>query len=279
MDLSDRSELTFLSGLVADIRAALPRGLWLLVGAQARDLILVHGHRIPVARATADVDLGIAVDDWPQFEQFRQQLLAGGRFQAHSSTRHKLHYQAGFEVDLVPFGGLEQSDGTIALPLDGDPIMGVIGFQEALDSAIRVQLPDGQYIDTVCLPALVMLKIIAGEERHARRPGVDAADLLLLLSNYLECGNQDRLFNEHDDLTDNSDFDYEIAGAIMAGRDLQELLIQYSAAPHRAIERLQAILGPELVSDVPGPLSRQAPNGQVDRLRDLLDAFNQGLMD
>ena len=138
--------------------------------------------------------------------------------------RHKLVHRSETEVDLVPFGGVADADGAIAWPSEDEPEMSVLGFEEALATSIQVLLPGRQIVDIVCLPAFVMLKIIAWPERHTRRPGVDAQDLFLVLSHYIDCDNQERLFDEHDDLLSRSDFDYELAGSIMAGQDLRRLL-------------------------------------------------------
>jgi predicted nucleotidyltransferase len=39
-----------------------------IVGATARDILLQHAHGIHTTRATLDVDIGVFVSDWDQFE-------------------------------------------------------------------------------------------------------------------------------------------------------------------------------------------------------------------
>jgi len=55
------------------------------------------------------------------------------------------------EVDLIPFGGLENADGTISWPPDGDTVMSVLGFKEALEASIDVLLPSARQVAVVSL--------------------------------------------------------------------------------------------------------------------------------
>ena len=64
LDLTNRQELRFLSDLIADVRAKVPKIDILLVGATARDLLLFHAHGIKAARGTEDIDLAFAVASW-----------------------------------------------------------------------------------------------------------------------------------------------------------------------------------------------------------------------
>ena len=52
---------------------------YLLTGAMAREILLVHGHGLPPGRATRDVDFGFQVADWAAFETLKAALFATGR--------------------------------------------------------------------------------------------------------------------------------------------------------------------------------------------------------
>ena len=56
LDLTAKTELTFLAEVVADLRVPLSLVGTAFVGAMARDLLLYHAHNIPVIRATEDID-------------------------------------------------------------------------------------------------------------------------------------------------------------------------------------------------------------------------------
>jgi len=273
MDLTDRTELATLAELIGAARDAAPGVEWLLVGAMARDLLLHYGHGIRVGRATEDVDLAIAVSDWEEYERVRRQMLDSSLFTDPEQQPHRLRYRTTMRLDIVPFGGVEQADRTIAWPPNGEPRMTVIGFAEAFENAQVILLPDNIDIAVVNLPMLILLKIIAWYDRKHRRPGVDANDALFLLSQYLECGNRRRLFSDHADLLDNPCFDYEVAGAVLAGRDLKELLTN----DHPALSALKEIIQPQVRTKHPGVLIREVPAHQMERFADLLGGFLQGL--
>ncbi len=102
--------------------------------------------------------------------------------------------------------------------------MNVFGFQEVYDCTIEIKLPREQSIRVVSLPSLVVLKLIAWEDRRHRRPGTDAHDIAVILRHYLDAGNLERLSAEAPALLDAADFDYEEAGAWLLGHDMAELL-------------------------------------------------------
>ncbi|AKS43209.1 nucleotidyl transferase AbiEii/AbiGii toxin family protein [Wenzhouxiangella marina] len=275
MDLSNRPELAYLGELAGVIHSGLGNTSWLVIGATARDLLMQYGHGIQVRRATDDIDLAIAVEDWSHFHRVRQQLLDSDAFEEVPGVVHQLRSEVGIRFDLIPFGGVERENGTIAWPPDGTPELTVGGFTEALENAQTVFLPGNQRIRVISLPMLVHMKIIASAERHLRRPGVDLSDVVFILANYLECGHRQRLFEDENDLLDTPDFDYQLAGAILAGRDLGRIWV--AADSTRQIEALKTILLPQIADDRPGPLLSQLPAPQLEQSAQLLESFLHGL--
>lgn len=276
IDLTRKRELVFLSDLVAAVRSALPKTDMLLVGAMARDLLLFHAHGIKAARATEDIDLAFAVADWPAFDSLRKSLLGSDAFHPHPRAIHKLQYGPDTIVDLIPFGGLENPDGTISWPPHGDTVMSVLGFKEALYSSVGVLLPSARQIAVVSLPMLAILKVIAWSERRTASPRKDAFDLLLILQNYLDAGNSERLYQEAGQLLEYPDFDYERAGAWLAGKDALGIIRRYSHKATRIEERIRSLLVPETNPDGPLRLIGEASAADPDRARRVLFAFLAG---
>jgi predicted nucleotidyltransferase len=275
LDLTNKQALGCLSDLIADIRANVPKVDILLVGATARDLLLFYAHGIKVARGTEDIDLAFAVASWTDFEKLRKSLLSSDVFRSHPSGAHRLLYRQDMVVDLIPFGGLENDDRTISWPPHGDIVMSVLGFEEAFESSIDVLLPSARQVAVVSLPMLAVLKVLAWSERRTLAPRKDAFDLLLILQNYLDAGNSERLYSEAGQLLESPDFDYELAGGWLAGRDASETIRQYSKA-NRIAATLLSILAAET-----------DPNGQLrligelramdpERSRRVLSAFLSG---
>jgi len=277
LDLTNKQELGFLSDLIGDIRDQVPKIDILLVGAMARDLLLFHAHGIKATRGTEDVDLGFAVASWSDYENLRESLLSSDSFHTHPSGVHKLLYQEYLVVDLIPFGGLENADGIISWPPDGDTVMSVLGFMEALEASIDVLLPSARQVAVVSLPMLAVLKVLAWSERRLIAPRKDASDLLLILQNYLDSGNSERLYSEASQLLESPDFHYERAGSWLAGKDAIETIQECSLKADRIEKILCSTL--EAESD---------PNGQLrligelmasdpERSRRILSAFLSGI--
>ncbi len=275
LDLSDREGLGPLVRLLGAVRKAASQTPLLLVGAAARDLVLVHGHGIDLQRATEDTDLALAVPSWDEFLRVRDALTTSGGFRSDRPP-HRLWF-GDQRLDIIPFGGVERPDRSIAWP-EGAEVMNVSGLSEALATAVRVRLPGGVSFGVASLPALALLKIWAWNDRKYTTPGKDASDLWTLLRHYSDAGNQDRLYDEEGEALASFDFDVERAGAWLLGSDAREVLARGSD-PRGSLRSLEAILKPEIDADSALRLIAQMPPGDRDRQLALLTAFCAGLLE
>lgn len=277
MDLSESSELEYLSPLVAELRRSSPGAQWVVVGAMARDLQLYFKHGVRVSRATDDVDFAVATENWGHFQDFRNKLISSGNFSPVGDDKHIFRFTDGTRVDVIPFGGVENPSGIVEWPPDGNPQMNVLGFSALMASAEEFLLPAQGRILVATIPIILLLKFFAWEDRNKIRPGVDASDIFLILSNYTGLDDAESLFATHDDLLHDPSFDYENAGAIIAGRDLRQELEQDSVHAREALSRLKNVITAQLEGDEPGMLLQQAPRGQLERFNELLQGFMRGL--
>lgn len=171
----------------------------LLVGAQAKVVLLENIHDLNPGRATADIDFAFAVESWDQFHQIKQSLISTGQFRESSKVRQRLLYKSDlieheFIVDVIPFGAVQNAENKIAWPPDLDIVMSVSGYQEALESALLIELDTNLVVKVVSLAGLAILKILAWSERGTITENKDALDLLTLLRTYHEAGNTDRIY-------------------------------------------------------------------------------------
>lgn len=74
-----------------------------VIGAKARDMVLMDGYSIETIRRTEDVDFGIQISIWDQFEKVKQQLIKTGFFTPTRETQ-RLVFKESLMVDVVPFG-------------------------------------------------------------------------------------------------------------------------------------------------------------------------------
>lgn len=220
LNLSPKIDSLFLTIFESLDTAASAVGIpYFIVGATARDMILSMGYGIEISRATADIDLGINVSSWDEFNQFKEALTNTGRFSEHRA-RQRLIYDNSIPVDIVPFGAISNADGNIRWPPDQDEVMNIVGFEDAFKLAQPVRLREEPPLDiNFASPlGLAVMKLIAWADRNTAG-NKDAIDLATVLRTYLDAGNRERLYNDHPDLL-TEDFDYVLAGAELLGRDI-----------------------------------------------------------
>jgi predicted nucleotidyltransferase len=200
---------------------------YFVAGATARDLILVNVHGLRPGRATRDIDFGIAVESWAQFARLKDRLIATGEFSADRRALQRLIYMdqaAGFSipVDLIPFRGVTSADETVTWPPGRDLVMNVAGFEEALASSVLIEMEVDLPVRVASIPGLTVLKLAAWADR-GRENNKDAADLYRLLTAYADAGNIDRIYDHELDLLEAAEYNMELAGAELLGRDVANI--------------------------------------------------------
>lgn len=204
-----------------------------VIGAIARDLVFEYVYGADIKRKTEDVDFGIAIGSWAEYESLKVALIESGKFRDDPSQDQRIWWTGGTDemrVDLVPYGGLESHDGEIEYPPTGDFVMSTLGFREASENLLALQLTENFAAEIVSLPGLVLLKFVAyNDSREERRR--DVQDIWFIAQNYMKAGNEDRLYEEDSsdgDLLNESNFDYRTVGARLLGRDIVPLLNEES---------------------------------------------------
>lgn len=275
LDFSHKADLVPLAQVVGSLqRVAGPMAVdFFLMGAAARDVMLRHGHHIEPVRQTEDVDFAVMVQDWEIFAALRTALIEGGEFSERAGpATHRLRHQSGLPLDIVPFGGIEHADRTIAWPPDQSTVFDCFGAREAFNAAVSVLLPQTVTLRVASIPALALLKVTAWQERKHTHPGRDANDLLLYLRSYMDCDNFDRAARDHGDLFMVEDYEHEATGAQLLGRDIALLLDK------PAIQHVLEILLPQ--ADAQGPLLLASQSGlDLEQARRLIEAVCDGLTD
>lgn len=196
-----------------------------VVGATARDLIFEYAYEANITRKTEDIDFGVAVETWADYEQLKESLISTKRFKNDTKNEQRLWWtEPGEEmkIDLVPFGNLESPAGQIAFPPKGDFVMSTVGFEEAFENSLRVEINENLTIRIASLAGLVLLKFVAYNDRPAERRR-DVQDIFFIARYYFDAGNEERLYEEETDLL-GDDFNHQTSGARLLGRDVARLL-------------------------------------------------------
>ncbi len=248
-----------------------------VVGALARILILEQYYQLPANVATRDIDIGITVIDWEHYIKLKNSLISSGSFVPDGKVFHRLQYRNKYPLDIIPFGALESPKGLIRWPPDQAIEMNVTGFREAFDSAIIVHLAKGLDVRFVSLPGMAILKLIAWNGRHHEYPTKDAVDIALLLKYYPDAGNEERIFNEHKDLMEIEDFDFELAGARMLGRDMANIMNRQTKTI--ILDILTQHADPDSNDDLILSISTALPGKNYNIAMKLLENLKKGILD
>jgi predicted nucleotidyltransferase len=213
-----------------------------VVGASARDFILEYCYNIRSPRMTQDIDLGVEVAGWEDFNKLSESLLSTGRFFA-SRERHRFQFGSVL-IDMIPFGPIEDERGRISWPPEHEILMSIGGFSEAFKNSVTLRLSSSPElkIKVPTLPGLALMKIISWKDKYPERRK-DAEDLLFVMQNYEEAGNFIRLYDHEQDLLKEENFEVQPACIRLLGRDMAMI------ADPDTLGTVRAILDEETAED------------------------------
>lgn len=166
-------------------------------------------------RPTKDVDLLVEVENWEDFHQLRNDLMALGFKQKELQPEHR--FFMGYQmIDILPYGNAIAPEGYIEWPSTGHR-MNVIGFDKLFEHAKEESITEDFKIPLIPLPLLVYTKIITYEDRKLSK---DVIDILYVLEHYEEISVSTRRF----EIADEQELTYEERGAYLVGQDLKAII-------------------------------------------------------
>lgn len=195
-----------------------------LIGATAREIVLQYGYNLSKTTTTKDIDFGVAVSDWKEYERLKQELIkTHDFFQALEAEHRLIEKTLQTKIDLVPFGKIESPPGQLIFQNE-ETKMNMTGFSEVYNCALRVKLSTDLIIKIVSPVGLALLKLFAWNDRFENK---DASDFWLIVKNYLNIAdNEDRIYSEYFNWLEDEDYDFEIAGAKLLGIDIAEISLK-----------------------------------------------------
>ena len=249
-----------------------------VVGAVARIILLENIYGLNAGRTTTDVDFAFALDNWEQFHAIKTVLLENPLFDASEHVAHRLYFRVpdlehAYKVDLIPFGGVETNQSTIAWPPDMAIMMNVAGFGDAFAAAVCVEVSPGVKATVASLPGIAILKLFAWVDRRQEN-SKDAIDLVTLLRSYHEAGNENRIYEDASALTalEAVDYDPELAGAWLLGNDVA------TVASNSTVTGLESMLNGATKDWLVEDMSRamKGRENAMDYAYRLLEQFTKG---
>lgn len=207
-----------------------------IIGALARDIWYARGNES--FRGTRDVDFALLVCNQEAYDAVRNHLKDHNQFQNVRENAFVMLAPGGIRVDILPFGEIEIDDG-IHLAGEGLTSIRVTGFNEVYKLGIEeMELETGHQFKIATLPAIVLLKLIAFDDRPERREK-DPRDIANIIDHFFAL-QANLIYSKHVDLfTDENDSrTLQDISSVVIGREIREI-----CAGNRALtERIQHIL-------------------------------------
>lgn len=214
-----------------EMLAALERGFaayhvdFYLVGAVARDVWMTAINEIPPSRITRDIDFAVFIEDKGIYEKLKRHLIEIEHFQPSKENNFVLHWQGRMQVDLLPFGNIEDENAKVSLEGTGLTSLNMPGFKEIYESGLPEVELEGEHRFKFCtLPGIVILKLIAWEDRPEIRRD-DLKDILKILTHFFEMYT-DQIYEHHSDLFGDDDFGLDLIAARVMGREMKKIAIR-----------------------------------------------------
>ena len=238
----------------------------MLVGAFCRDLIHAALGDATPTRRTHDLDLALGIGTWSVYDAITQ------RFPQVSDSGICFRI-AEIDVDVLPFGPVEEPPGIVEPPTRGEPFS-VWGFEEIHSAALPLSLPGGQVITLPTVPGYAAAKLAAWLDRSVHGEYKDATDLAVVVHWYLESPVVQARLYEGDGTGgfQAEGFDLSLAAARQLGADISATIGQprISELLARWPGNLELLVR-ELQSPGLGPWPAR------ERRRELIDALTRGL--
>jgi predicted nucleotidyltransferase len=184
------------------LRAVLPvleaAGIdYFVVGAFARDLeMLAKGHTDPPPRKTKDVDLAVMVGSLAEYDALKAALADLPEFEPSEKEPYRLLFRKAYEVDFLPFGEIANEKGQIELLAKTAFTLEMPGFSAVQPFAEIVETEEGLTLHVSSLAGIVLLKLLAWQDRPEREK--DIHDIDYILKNFLWLHMEEMMENDDD---------------------------------------------------------------------------------
>jgi len=248
-----------------------------VIGALAKDVWYSQGDIL--SRQTKDVDFAVLVGSQENYDAIKNYLKENKNFSDTKGNSFVMISPSGVQVDILPFGEIEIDDSVAVAGGELD-IIKVNGFKEVYKSGTKeMTLDTGHRFDIATLPAIVLLKLIAYDDRPEKR-AKDPRDIADIIDNFFNLqtdiiyseGNLD-LFKE-----EKSDETLQEISATVIGREMKKIV----SANEPLTERLNQILQVHIEQgDESGFVKNMVAEnggtveGSVKQLQNILSGLNE----
>ena len=239
------------------------------VGALARNIWYVENDRPP--RGTQDVDFGVYIPTLDTYLALKSKLIKDYKYVQSEENAFCLISPSGIPVDFLPFGEIKNQDKVLT---DGKGLTNIKldGFEEVYKKGIRTVDLGGQVINICTIPSIVLLKLIAFDDRPEYR-AKDPLDISSIMNDFPHI-ESDLLWDEYSTLYD-KDISHEEIGTIVLGSEVGKLIGENETLLSRVLRIIQD--GLDLKSRLAESMIIDGKNETVSQKQHLLTLFKEGI--
>lgn len=213
---------------ITEMLYALERGLdkfgidFYLVGAVARNVWMTGINNIAPRRTTGDIDFAVLINDKGVYEALKTYLILTEGFQPYKGNEYVLIWKENLEVDLLPFGAIDDEDAKFKSNGLGSTSISLQGFSEIYNDGLPTLDLEGKHQFKFCtLPGIVLLKLIAWDDRPESRRD-DIKDISDILNHFFDM-NDNEIFENHHDLFEKEEASLKHIAARVMGREMSKI--------------------------------------------------------
>lgn len=213
---------------ITEMLYALQRGLekfgidFYLVGAVARNVWMTGINNIAPRRTTGDIDFAVLINDNGVYEALKTYLIITEGFQPYKGNEYVLIWKENLEVDLLPFGAIDDGDTKFTSNGLGLTSISLQGFTEIYNDGLPTLDLEGKHQFKFCtLPGIVLLKLIAWDDRPESRRD-DIKDISDILNHFFDM-NDNEIFENHHDLFEKEEASLKHIAARVMGREMSKI--------------------------------------------------------
>ncbi|HKJ34291.1 MAG TPA: nucleotidyl transferase AbiEii/AbiGii toxin family protein [Balneolales bacterium] len=174
------------------------------------------------SRTTKDFDIAVMISDRDQYFELRDKLIHDHDFVEVKTNDYALNTPFGYPIDILPFGDIEIDD-EVHLKGEGLTAIRVNGFNEVYRKGIiPVQTDEEFEFQVATLPSLVLLKLIAYDDRPEQRFR-DITDITNIITHFFDI-ESNMIYDKHNDLFEYADLDLIDYSAIVIGREISSII-------------------------------------------------------
>jgi len=231
------------SPAIGDMLSALERGFnkfsvdFYLVGALARD-VWMGIHNMAARRSTSDIDFAVLIPNSAVFNELKDYLTLQEGFNTYSGNLFVFIWEDGMQVDLIPFGDIE-NNGTVKVAGTGFTTLTVDGFAEIHKQNLpEIELDSGNKFKVCTLPGIILLKLIAWDDRPEMRRS-DILDISDILNHYFDLQGEE-IYDRYSTLFDDETKKLIDISAIVLGREIGAIIKEDKSLAERIINIIEA---------------------------------------